>query len=248
MYIFIDGDTLVYKAAGSAQKVNKETKEIEVGPVEHAIANAKRVILKILEKTQAKDYRLFLTASNDETSFRKLKYNAYKANRAEFVRPVHYHAVREYYIKHWHAEVVSTIEADDAVTICYFESQEQDKCIVGIDKDLKNSPILLYNPDKDIWEEFTEFDALKHFWLQILEGDVSDNVPRIKKGWGRKKEEKEIKKEIYACTDIDKIIKLIYNEFKKIYDCPKEEIQKRGELLWMMRKPEDYWVFEYDAQ
>ena len=98
MLAIIDADTLVYKAGFASQRINKETKELEVDPVEYALNNVKKSMFQILERTNCSDYKAYLTASKDKTCFRTQLYPEYKANRKDKEKPVYYDAIRKYLV------------------------------------------------------------------------------------------------------------------------------------------------------
>lgn len=236
----IDADTIVYAAAGACQYKDKETEEVIVrDPVEFAYGNAKRKMLQILETTKVKDYCCYLTASNDLTAFRNKIYSDYKANRKDAVRPVYYYKVREYLIKHWNAEVVSGIEADDKVCEMMYQFHEygfqenQAKAIgmepglgweccnlpavlCGIDKDLNQIPGLHYNYNKDEFYYITPIEGLRALYIQMLTGDDADNIPRIRFRWGTKKEDKLVKKALQEAKSEVELYKIVFNEIDRL--------------------------------
>lgn len=202
----IDADTICYMAAGACQKKNDQG-EIELEPVSFAYSNAKNKIQQILKVTDCKDYKLYLTASNDTTSFRLKTYPEYKANRIGKDKPIYLPEVRQYLIDHWQAIVVSGIEADDAVCMEQYTLydkrflegifildllEDHPAVLCGIDKDLDQIPGWHYNYNKDYMYHVEPLEALKSQYLQLLTGDVADNIPRVKKGWRQKHYENEI--------------------------------------------------------
>lgn len=220
------------------------------------------MMMNIIDKTLCTDYVAYLTATNDTTSFRTLLYPEYKANRKSLVRPVHYQAVRDYLIETWKAEVVSEIEADDMVcqkqhemyqgnysgvssTEFKMSSYYAPAVLVGIDKDLDQQPGLHYNYTKDSWYYVTEIEGLRNLYSQMLTGDRSDNIPRVKKGW----KEKEALAKINVAKTEEELYDIVLMEHVKYYETDKfnnafvytfqDRIQWLGDLLYLRRSPED---------
>lgn len=266
----IDSDSIVYASAGAAQKKHEKTGELIISPVSHACSNAKKAMLSILEKTRCNDYRAILTESNDVESFRLKLYPDYKANRKKYERPIHYHAVRDYLVTHWDAEVVGEVEADDAVCILQYEYTKRQfytkslaegvyfgkdinkaSILCGIDKDLNQVPGFHFNYQKNTFSYITPLEGLKSFYLQILTGDVSDNIPGIKKGW-RKAETAEL---IDKALNETEVYSVIVKEYKKIFtkldnDAILKEIAWRAELLYLRKFYNDKWeapVYEFET-
>lgn len=267
----IDSDTIVYMAAGACQYKDKDTKEIVVrDPVEFAYSNAKRKMQQILEATKAKDYCCYLTATNDQTSFRTLIYPDYKANRKDSVRPVYYEQVREYLIKNWNAEVVTSIEADDKVCEKMYQFHEHGFCetinrdsiepfrelwinsgqpaiLCGIDKDLDQIPGLHYNYNKDAFYYVTPLEGLKSLYLQMLTGDDADNIPRIRFRWGCKKEHKDVKISLQNARSEVELYNIVYKEIDRLNHIDNSSqsvqtnIQLLGDLLYLRKNSGDFY-------
>lgn len=247
MLAVIDSDSIVYSSAGATQKKNKETGEIEVAPVSHACSNAKKMMLSILEATKCSDYIAYLTESSDATSFRLKLYPEYKANRKDYEKPIHYQAVRDYLVSTWKAEIVSEIEADDAVAMKMHEIY-QDKeytidtapaVLCGIDKDLRQIPGLHFNYNTGEFQWIKKEDAIRSIYIQLLEGDRSDNIPRVKKGWRSKntiESLNKVTKEIEYYQIVKDVIKTEQNKSDKEAD---DYVQLMGSLLYLRKYPKD---------
>lgn len=254
MLAIIDADTIVYKAAGACQGKDA-LGELHVEPVVNAYSNAKNLMLKILSDTGCNEYRAFLTASGDTNAYRFKLFPEYKANRLTRERPVHYYEVRDYLIKHWDAEVVSDIEADDAVCMVQYEmykskfpeynSMEQTfdgllngdwpAILCGIDKDLDQIPGWHYNYNKQQFYYITPREGLLNFYLQLLTGDSADNIPRIKKGWRQASYETALK----GCYSEGEMYALAYTITKEFKDNPHEYLQLIGNLIHLRRYHND---------
>jgi hypothetical protein len=256
MLAIIDSDSIVYASAGAAQHRNEDG-ILEYEPVAYALSNAKQLMFKILERTGCNDYRAFLTESNDTTAYRAKLFPDYKANRKNTPRPRYYKEVREYLINQWDAEVVGTIEADDAVCMIqqelykgYFSEQiglgyeegfnfvipKVPAVLCGIDKDLNQMPGLHYNYQKDEFYYVTPLEGLRSLYLQMLTGDKADNIPRIKKGWKQKQAAEmvslaEDEFTLYAIV-FDEIYKVKYNKKSETNITDEQEKEINKEIQW----------------
>lgn len=248
MRLSIDGDIIVYRAAFACQR-----KDEPLEPVQNALANAKSLIHRILFKFDITSYKLFLTASNDDTSFRKKLYPEYKANRGP--KPEHYDAVRQYLIDIFGAEIIKGHEADDALAwhqYKYFYTspldgyEECSACICTIDKDLDIVPGWHFNFIKDKVYFITQIEGYRNFYKQMLVGDKADNIPRIKKGWKCK----EAFNKLDDSNDEYKMFDIVFETTKDlmteddVFTLNKDVIERleiRGQLLWPTRDPNDSW-------
>jgi hypothetical protein len=268
----IDMDPIVYACGFSIQKTDKETGLIECEPLKHAFYNVSSQIRKILNKTGARIHRGFLT-STDQSNFRFKIYKYYKENRVKCIekcihpydclhtkistKPIHYNDVREFLIRRWNAEVIRDQEADDACSIAQYQSNEfgfdqdiHNSIICSIDKDFNNVPGWHYNTGKDEIYYVTPLEALKNFYLQILTGDNSDGIPRIKKGWRQKKTEELMNTATNEQQLLDIVKEEVYNlkeeEFKNSSalmesSLVEDEILWRGQLVHLRRYDNEMW-------
>ena len=140
-------------------------------------------IENILKALDTVDYEVFLTA-NDKSNFRHQIYPEYKANR-KAPKPIHYEALRNWLVEQHKAVTAVEQEADDVLA----DRQNEDTVICSIDKDLDQIAGQHYNFVKDIRYSVSPEDGLRFFYLQILKGDSTDNVPGIE-GIGDKKAER----------------------------------------------------------
>lgn len=248
--ILIDGDIIVYRAGFAAEK--KLPEGLHVEPVVNAYSNVKRMVRDILFQCNSTDYIIYLTASNDQTNFRKVAFPAYKENRAKTKRPEHYEAIRRYLSDYYNCVTVSGIEADDALSIAQYGDIDNnrgfifgDTLIASIDKDLDIVPGYHYNFVKNKHYTMSVIEGLRLFYKQILTGDRVDNIPPIKKGW-RKKE--AFKKLDNALTEWE-MYSIIYEEIKNnlevlpipLMDHIEDTVLFRGRLLWPLRHLNDKW-------
>src|SRR5690606_20559789 len=195
-YKVLDGDTELYSckykkdaegfAMGNEDLVIQKVKH--VGELSHSIQNAKTLVEKILDSIPHKNYKLFIKGKGN---FRDALYKEYKAHRSDDARPEHEQQLREYLIRKYSAEEVHGEEADDKVS--YIQCSDIARyCIVGVDKDLWNTPGEHFNYDTGVLDYVSMEQANYNFWKQMLTGDTADNIPGIK-GIGPQTAEKILK-------------------------------------------------------
>ena len=259
--LLIDADSLVYKAGCSNEtreyivqdpsghvvhscQYMKEAKEyiqqdpdltpvltVKAGKLSHSLAGAKFLVESILDAVPHKTYQLYI---GGEGNFRKDLYPEYKANRASMLRPVHEQEIREYLVRKYNAELVHGEEADDRVS--YKQCADIDNtCIVGIDKDLWNTPGWHWNYVKKKLDNLTFEQADWNFWTQMLQGDPSDNIPCVP-GIGPKKALRALQG-----TKYEHLHDTVYNIYKE-HGYSYDYFILMGRLLWMRRKPNEMWL------
>lgn len=196
-----------------------------------AFARVDEMMDNIVDRTGASEYMAFLTASQDPTQFRKLVYPEYKAKRKQ-PKPKHYTAIRKYLVDNWDAEIVSGIEADDALGI----HQSPDTVICSIDKDLLQVEGRHYNFVKDEWHDIDETEGSRRFYTQMIMGDSTDNIKGIP-GKGEKAA-------MRALDGID-LEKDMFDIVRDMYGIDEEMIMN-GQCLWILRTLEDSFQKQFD--
>lgn len=158
------------------------TSEVELEPVENCLQMVRSSLDNIREALDYfGDMRVFLTG---EGNFREevATIKEYKGNRKEARKPHWYDEIRDYLIRRWGAEVVDGQEADDAIGIAAWNSYKECpeySIIASIDKDLRMIPGYHYNWVKGESDYISDLDAMKNFYMQVLTGDATDNIPGI---------------------------------------------------------------------
>lgn len=249
----IDGDVLVYQAAWAAEND-------AVAACKHTL---NRMIDRIVERTEADEYVVFLTGKDN---FRDdvATTQPYKGNREDAVKPKHYADAREHLISKHGAAVVDGCEADDALG--EFLSNDDDNyhfICATIDKDLLMVPGHHYRWEmtrkgKVFPEEhnhITPDEGAKFFFTQMLTGDSTDNIPGLYKYTG-KKATKKVKDRLEGLPNPQ----AMYAEVENIYIdavCSEgtlvrsqEEIHsflgEIGDLLWIRHGGHTSWEKYYD--
>lgn len=220
MKALIDADIVAYRVACTLEDDDAE---------DFVYARAEDLIDNILVNTEATEYRLFLSGKNN---FRYTIYPEYKAHRPK-EKPFWLEKCRQYLIATFNAEVVDGQEADDALGI----AQTEDTIICSIDKDLLMIPGRHYNFVKDEFQEVTNDSGMRHFYMQCLTGDRSDNIKGIEQ-IGPKKAEKILT----GCITEQEL----FNAVREAYSNDAEFLMN-GRVLWIRRKENEDWKERFDT-
>lgn len=219
--LLIDGDVLVY-LIGFATEEEDNTE---------AILTMNKYIDELLHQSFCTDYRLFL--SDSKGNFRKSIYPEYKGNRSQ-PKPKHYQMLRDYLVEYEKAEIAHGEEADDALG----RNQTKDTMICTIDKDLNMIEGMHFHMKKRVHTEVSHKQARHSFWMQMLTGDTTDNIPGIK-GIGPKKAEKILQ----GCTTNREYLVAVLTAYTDLtgVECIYEHLDMIGKLLYIRRKPNEMW-------
>lgn len=214
MKALIDADIVAYRVACTLQEDDAE---------DFVYARTEDLVDSILVATEATEFQLYLTGKDN---FRYTIYPEYKAHRPK-EKPFWLEKCRQYLMATFNAIIIDGQEADDALGI----AQTDNTIICSIDKDLLMIPGKHYNFVKDEFITQTDFDAIKHFYMQCLTGDRADNIKGIPK-IGPKKAEKILAK---CLTE-----KEMFNAVRDAYSND-EEFLMNGRVLWIRRKENQDW-------
>jgi DNA polymerase-1 len=220
MKALIDADIVAYRVACTLEDDDSE---------DFVYARAEDLVDHILVNTEATEYRLFLTGKNN---FRYTIYPEYKAHRPK-EKPFWLEKCRQYLIANFNAEVIDGQEADDALGI----AQTEDTIICSIDKDLLMIPGRHFNFVKNEFQEVTNDSGMRHFYMQCLTGDRSDNIKGIEQ-IGPKKAEKILT----GCVTEQEL----FNAVREAYSND-EEFLMNGRVLWIRRKENEDWKERFDT-
>jgi len=223
----IDMDLVCYRCAASA-----ENDDVGI-----AIYRANELLDTLLDRTNATEYRAFLSGRNN---FRKQIYPEYKANRTQ-PKPIHLKALQEYSVEKLNAEYApDNLEADDALGIY----QTEESVICSLDKDLLMIPGNHYQwafgtskwqKDEKFFTQ-TELGGLKLFYEQCLKGDKADNVKGIA-GIG----EVKARKLLENLTTEEQMFDLV----RGVYSNDGEFVMN-AQCLWILRSLDDSFLNRYE--
>jgi len=210
MYIHIDSDSLLYKAAGSLQQTvytatdgstyenlpdllaaghTEHTKEFVLKePESQALDSAVFIVTRALENIYKEisvlwprgDY-VTKTYISSSTNFRLSICPQYKANRTQ-PKPLLLKDLKQWVLRRYAPIIMEGYEADDVCSSAHVTCQRAgvDSVLVHIDKDLDTVVGTHYNPDKKLAYTITPAQALLNYYRQVLMGDATDNVIGIK--------------------------------------------------------------------
>ena len=167
MIAIIDSDSLTYAVGFSSNDIDEAL----------AVSRLEATMIELCMEVECDEYEGYLTGTGN-FRYELAKTAPYKGNRIS-EKPIHLQALRNHLVESWGFVIVDGIEADDIVATRGTELK--DECIiVGIDKDLLQIPGWHYNYRKHTKQYVDEFTGWYNFYLQILTGDVADNIKGLK--------------------------------------------------------------------
>ena len=193
------------------------------------------------------EMKLFLTGGNQFRD-KLATIKPYKGNRDRTKRPYWYKDIREYLVAVWQAEVCEIIEADDAVALYQWQTEDLGSSIIcTLDKDLRMVPGHHYSYYKQKAEHIGFEAALHAFYTQLLLGDASDNIPGLYKvGPAAAREllpaplpEQEMFDVVLRAYE-DNMAK--HPEKHAPHTDPLSSLIENGRLLWMLDQPDRLWT------
>jgi hypothetical protein len=104
----------------------------------------------------------------------------YKGNRDPTHKPYWYQQIRTHLVEKWGANVIHGREADDEASIIaeqHIADGDASYVVCTIDKDLDQIPGHHYDYKKHVHYEVPLEHAERWFWVQVLSGDPTDNIP-----------------------------------------------------------------------
>jgi DNA polymerase-1 len=254
----IDGDLILYRACHAVETrmyiaYNEEGEPVACSSRKKALDDYSDVTIKydtmidedgakdgaiiiaetidsILRATKCDEYTVYLTGKGN---YRKDIYPEYKSHRPEKPK---LHKVLTDYMLSMGAVMVEGQEADDALGI----AQDENSILCSYDKDLMMIPGRHYDFRKKIFKDVSEEEGLRFFYIQLLTGDRTDNIPGLK-GIGPKKAEKildecKTEKEMYSAVQDAYLEKEEGNPFDTF-----DMITRNARLLYIRREEDELW-------
>jgi DNA polymerase-1 len=225
MLAIVDADSCIYQAAWQQETV------------EEALENYKAILHKNWIDPLWADETVMYCAGKD--NFRYKLCPQYKANRKEPHKDASlFKPLTEYIVEKGLAIPSHGMEADDMVRmkaiVC--KEKELDHIVVHIDKDLDCIEGDHYNPKKELFYRIDEDAADLHYWLQILKGDPTDNLPGLPKV-GPKKAEKMLQG-----VPMERRKSRVLAAYRAKYGRGKweEKLLETANGIHILRSPDDY--------
>lgn len=213
----IDADLVAFRCAATVK---------DYDPVDVAIYRVDVLMRQILEATESKEYKAFLTGRGN---FRKAINPEYKANRKDKEPPCYLQECREYLIKEWNAVVSEGCEADDLLGI----EQTDETVVCSLDKDLLMIPGVHFNWNKLEYTHVDQLTGLRTFYKQMMIGDRSDNIFGVDKVGPVK-----AAKLIDHLTDEVQMLSTTLD----LYNDDIERFIMNAQCLWIMQNKDETWV------
>ncbi len=158
---------------------------VDVDPVNYALSSCKKFVHNTLEFTGCSRMILLLTKGGNCFRHNLATIQKYKGNRTNKPKPVHYDAMRQYYMDNYTCMMYDKWEADDAACMALHKGSGidgVDYIMSSIDKDLEQQIGRHINPSKK--EEgvyvLEEVECWYNFYHQMLCGDTADNIKGLK--------------------------------------------------------------------
>lgn len=213
--------------------------EVNLEPLSHALQNVKTSVKKALEAIDCTDFDVKMYLSGKENFRKEVAVTLpYKGNRDRTHRPTYEQEIRDFIKSNWDTTEAVNEEADDLLGIAQTKYGPEDSVIVSIDKDLDQIPGLKYNFMHDVRYCVSEEEAMRNFYMQLLTGDSTDNIPGLP-GIGPAKS----KKALHGLETEQEI----QEECIRMYQIHsgKEDwatyMREMGQLIWIRREPEQMW-------
>lgn len=216
------------------------------------------VLNTILKDIEHDDYRVYLSGT-DNFREKVATLVPYKGNRSESSKPVYYSFIKSILVNEYSAETVDGIEADDALSITqwyhYLNPSNWETIMATQDKDLKMVPGNHYNPSKRESFQVNPWEGRLSFYVQLLTGDSTDNIPGIYRV-GPVKAEKLLRP--YEKASNDTLLAIVGREYEDAHKSPaisdkmpgdlwgKERITEIARLLWMLQSRDQMWEYGVD--
>ena len=209
-----------------------------VEPVEHALHNVKTVVERAQSCLHLTDWdtTMFLSGP-DNYRYDVAVTRPYKGNRDTKHRPTHEEAIKDYIKSKWATVISEGEEADDALGIHQTSIGPNESVIISQDKDLDMIPGLKYDFVEDETYSVTEEQAMHNFYMQLLMGDTTDNIPGLPK-IGKAKAKKAL--EGVEVEDQMGVVMQMYERHAPQADWY-EYLREQGKLLWIRRVAGEIW-------
>ena len=249
LVVELDADSLVYRL-GYAVDMMDAGPQLASGMLDKAIE-------AIYEDTKCSKCNIYVgTHTNYRDDIAKIW--PYKGNRARSRRPMYYDAIRSRLLSQYGAMLVYGEEAEDRVGICAYTYDNFDEFIIGaIDKDMNMIAGMHYNYVTHSFQYWSKIEAMRAFYLQLVTGDTTDNIPGLYHMLEFDGEKDMAHKFRYSKYKSKLIIELnqmrkehamwqhvlkMYTDYGQVDKHGITRIIEIARLLWIRRKPDELWV------
>lgn len=246
MHYMVDGQEFQYKKDAVAYMDSNDVPVEELQsarvaePVENALYNVKSIVNKTLEDLGCTEDDVIMYLSGPDNYRNEIAtIKPYKGNRDAAHKPVHGPAIREYIQDKYDCVMSDGEEADDVVGYSHYKMYCQDpysSTICTVDKDIDMIPGLHYNFVKEESYYVDDRKADKYFYLQLLKGDPTDNIPGLP-GVG----DKGASRLLEGVSDPLEMYKIARAQYNEKYEDGDAALLENALLLWIRRHPNEFW-------
>ena len=179
MTLLIDADWLIYSSCCSCEQDIKWDDNL------HTLHCDERDIHEMIDGRV--EYYQKIAEDNDDVvmcftqypTFRHTIFPEYKANRKNKRKPLALYAMVEQIGQRYKSESYTGLEGDDVMALLATSKKYPNPVIVSPDKDMRSVPCtLLANDDMEL---ITKKKADRHWMIQALTGDATDNYKGLEK-------------------------------------------------------------------
>ena len=174
MTLLIDSDWLCYSSCCACENDVRWDDDL------HTLWCSEKDVLDLIDdrvkhyQSIADDKGEVIMCFSDYPTFRHTLYQEYKTNRLGRRKPLALKDVREQVAEKYKAISFDGLEGDDVMSLLSTGERYEDAIIVSPDKDMRGVPCRLLA--KDEVELITRKKADRHWMIQTLTGDQTDNI------------------------------------------------------------------------
>lgn len=227
----IDGDLLAHEMGQDTIQANKVS-------LREALSNCDTKVQDIMDAAGCDDARIFITDGPSNFRFKIATIKPYKGNRHDDSKPTYWREVRDHLTSRHNARCVHGYEADDRMAM----EQSDDTVICSRDKDLDQVEGWHYSwscgrqKERPIYR-ISEEEGLRLFYLQLITGDASDNIPGLyrvgKVTAAAKLAALETEKEMFSL--VQKMYEDRFGSYWELF------LLENARLLYLLRSEDDVW-------
>jgi len=220
----IDADSIIYYACYS--KKDKPVKTLQ-----DIINCTDEIVNDILLKASADIYCGFLTDGSFRYKIATIK--PYKGNRS-VIKPTFFNTIKGYLRDQYKFISIKDYEADDLCIMAHrtFKEKGYNPIIASPDKDLRQIEGKFYDYKTREFDEITQEEADRNFWMQMLTGDAGDNIQGIP-GIGEVKAHKIL-------SNCDNYANSVFYQYMKYYDTNLNVIKSYNETYQLLKMLDEY--------
>ena len=179
MTLLVDADWLLYSSCCSCEQSIKWDEWI------HTLHADERDIHEMIDgrveyyKKVAEDDEDVVMCFTEYPTFRHTIFPEYKANRRDKRKPLAFKTIIKQIRERYESVSYAGLEGDDVMALLATSKKYPNPIIVSVDKDMRSVPCTLLAGDD--MELITKRKADRHWMMQALTGDTTDNFKGLEK-------------------------------------------------------------------